>query len=181
MSLPLFSTSSHGTYGDIGANRLMRQKLAPILQAHDVQLAMFGHDHLYQRSKRLSVDANGKIVRGAACNGTASNVTESNAGIVYVVTGNGGDDLHHRQTDPTKVCGTSTYASDVANYGDGYDFVAMNGAAPVLFDFYTSGEAPTAPTVRHGFTHVAINGSQLTITAYNYQGVVMDRYTMPAH
>lgn len=177
----IFSAGTHGTYGDIGTNRLMRQKLAPILQAHGVQLAMFGHDHLYERSKRLSVDANGKIVRGATCNGTASNVVESTAGIVYVVAGNGGDDLYHRQTDPTMVCGTSTYTSNVANYGDGYDFVAMNGTAPVLFDLYTAGEAPASPTVRHGFTHVAIAGSQLTITAYNYQGVVMDRYTMPTH
>jgi hypothetical protein len=177
--------SARGDDGDgargIFANRLMRQKLAPILQGHGVQLAMFGHDHLYERSKRLKVDVTGKIVRGATCNGTASNVVESNTGIVYVVTGNGGDDLHHRQTDPTKVCGTSSYSSDVAQYGDGYDFVAMNGAAPVLFDLYAAGETPTSPAVRHGFTHIAIAGSQLTITADNYEGVVMDRYTMSAH
>ncbi|MBU1236686.1 MAG: metallophosphoesterase family protein [Gammaproteobacteria bacterium] len=177
----IFSAGTHGTYGDIGINRLMRQKLAPILQAHGVQLAMFGHDHLYERSKRLSVDASGKIVRSATCNGITSNVVESTAGIVYVVAGNGGGDLYRRQTDPTKVCGTATYASDVANYGDGYDFVAMNGSAPALYDDYVSGEVPATPTIRHGFTHVAIAGTQLTITSYNYEGVVMDRYTMSAH
>lgn len=177
----IFSVSSHGTYGDIGTNRRMRQKLAPILQDHGVQLAMFGHDHLYSRSKRLSVDADGKIVRNSTCNGVASNLVESNAGIVYVVAGNGGDDLHHRQTDPTAVCGTAAYTSAVANYGDGYDFVAMNNGTPVLFDLYVSGEAPATPTVRHGFTHVTIAGQQLTITAYNHSGVAMDRHTLPAH
>jgi hypothetical protein len=173
----IFSTSSHGTYGDIATNNRMRTKLAPILQNRGVQLAMFGHDHLYERSKRLTVNSStGKIVRDAGCN-----VVDSTVGVVYVVAGNGGDDLHHRQADPTKGCGTSEYNSYVNSYGDGYDFVAMNGSTPVLFDLYTSGETPTTPTTRHGFTHVAIAGSQMTITAYNYLGVVMDQYTLAAH
>jgi hypothetical protein len=170
----IFSTAAHGTYGDLVANRGQRQRLAPILQAHGVQLVMFGHDHLYQRSKRLRVDSSGRIVRGASCE-----VVDSTQGIVYVVAGNGGDDLHNRQVDPLKGCGTPEFVDETREYGDGYDFVATKGEVPVLFD--SSGAAPTSPTVRHGFTHVALSGLEATITAYNYEGVVMDRFSMPAH
>lgn len=173
----IFSASSHGTWGDIGQNARMRQKLAPILQSHGVQLALFGHDHIYQRSKRIRVDTTGKIVRSATCNGTTSNVVESTSGIVYIVTGNGGDDLHNSQVDPTKVCGTSAYSTYVNDYGDGYDFVAMNGNTPVLFAANTAG----TPAERHGFTQVTISGSQATVSAYTYEGVLLDQFTMPAH
>ena len=173
----IFSVGNHGTWGDIGTNERLRKKLAPILQNRGVQLAMFGHDHMYERSKRIRVDANGKIVRSTTCNGTTSNVVESTSGIVYVVAGNGGDDLHNSQVDPTKVCGTSAYTSYVNDYGDGYDFVAMNGSTPVLFANNTSG----TPTERHGFTQVSIAGSQMTISSYTYEGILLDQYTMPAH
>jgi hypothetical protein len=175
----IFSVSSHGTWGDIGQNARLRQRLVPILQNHGVQLALIGHDHIYQRTKRIMVDGNGKIVRTATCNGTTSNVVESNSGIVYIVTGNGGDDLHNSQVDTTAVCGdpTGAYADNVANYGDGYDFVAMNGSTPALVAANTT----SAPARRHGFTQFSIAGSMMTITAYTYEGVVLDQNTMPAH
>ena len=35
-------------------------------------------------------------------------------------------------------------------------------------------------SVRHGFTHVAPSDLEATITAYNHEGVVMGRFSMPA-
>jgi hypothetical protein len=173
----IFSVGNHGTWGDMESNWRMRELLAPIMQQHGVQLVVFGHDHLYQRSKRILVDADGLIVRGP-CNGVDSNVVESNAGIVYIVAGIGGTDFHTRQVDPTDTCGSAGFDSDVANYGDGYDFVAFNGNELVLFDDPDSGLPPTTPVVRHGFVRVSTSGQNMTINAYNYDGVLFDTYTM---
>ena len=91
----IFAHGPHGTYGDIHQNRGMRQRLAPIMQKHGVQLAINGHDHLYERSKRLQVDSHGKIIRDRQCR-----VIESDKGIVYLTVGIGGHDLHNRKIDP---------------------------------------------------------------------------------
>lgn len=171
----IFSVGNHGTWGDIRENNLLRQMVAPIMQQHGVQLVVFGHDHLYQRSKRILVDADGLIVRGP-CNGVDSNVVESNAGIVYIVAGIGGTDFHTRQVDPAATCGSAEFDQYVSDYGDGYDFVAFNGPDPVIFD--GSALPPTTPAIRHGFVRVSTVGQNLTVNAYNYDGELFDTYTM---
>ncbi len=176
----IFSSANHGTWGDYTQNNRMRKQLAPVLQNHGVQLVMFGHDHAYQRSKRLRVDGNGKIVRDGS-----NNVVDSNAGIVYVLSGIGGADLHGCQADPNALFGSAKYNNYVSQYGDGYDFVATRNGAPVLFS--AGGTEctglPTTPLVddRYGFTQVTITGSTLSATTYNFNGVVMDQFSIPAN
>lgn len=176
----IFSSANHGTWGDTQQNDRMRRQLAPILQNRSVQLVMFGHDHAYQRSKRLRVDGNGKIIRDGS-----QNVVDSSAGIVYVLSGIGGADLHNCQADPNALFGSSKYNYYYAQYGDGYDFVASRNGAPVLFSGGGSEctGLPTAPATadRFGFVHVTISGSTLSATTYNYNGVVMDQFSMSAN
>ena len=165
----IFSSGDHGTYGDIATNRRLRQQLAPLLQRHGVQLVMFGHDHLYQRSKRMRVDSLGKIVRNTDCS-----IVESNDGIVYIVSGNGGADLHPDRTNPV-VCNSTEYLNNIRDYGDNYDFVALRNGSPMIFHRDT-----ISPANKNGFTQITINGLNATITAYNYSGQVLDQFTMVA-
>jgi len=166
----IFAHGEHGTYGDIRQNRLMRQWLAPILQRHGVQLAVVAHDHLYQRSKRLRVDSAGRIVRDSNCG-----VVESTRGIVYLVVGIGGASLHSRKTnhDP---CGTPGYDRAVRAYGEGYDFVAMRDGAPIIYD--GTDRPPQLPKVRDGFIHAVVTSAQLSVTAYNIHGEVLDSFAL---
>ena len=176
----IFSSENHGTWGDYTQNNRMRSQLVPILQNRGVQLVMFGHDHAYQRSKRLRVNSNGKIIRDGS-----NNVVDSNAGIVYVLTGIGGADLHNCQADPNALFGSAKYNDYVSQYGDGYDFVATRNSEAVLFS--AGGTActglPATPLVgeRFGFTQVTISGSTLSATTYNFNGVVMDQFSIPAN
>ena len=180
----IFSSANHGTWGDVAQNTRMRTQLAPLLQNRGVQVVMFGHDHAYQRSKRLRVGAGGLIVRDGS-----NNVVDSSAGIVYILTGIGGNSLHNCQADPNSLFGSVKYNNYVSQYGDGYDFVASRNGAPVLFSNTTSDGTtectglPAVPGVaeRYGFTQVTITGSTLTATTYNYNGVVMDQFSMPAN
>lgn len=166
----VFSYGPHGTRDGLN-NELMRKLLVPILQNRGVQLVMFGHDHFYQRSKRMRLDAGGFIVRDTNCN-----VTESASGIVYVMAGNGGSGLYARQTGPTP-CGSSSHAINFTG-NPGVDYVAIRNGAPVLFD--TSGAEPVSPAIRHGFVYVTISSSALTLAAYNYNGEMMDLFGIPA-
>lgn len=167
----VFSVGPHGTWGDMQSNSRMRSLLVPILQNHGVQFVIFGHDHMYQRSKRIRVDGSGKIVRNGDCS-----VAETSSGIVFIGVGNGGDDLHTRQLSPDP-CGTPGYTSAVSSYGDGYDFVAIRqNGDPVIYD--GTAQAPTTPTERYGFTQFSISGSTATVTAYNTNGEVLDQFTL---
>jgi predicted phosphodiesterase len=166
----IFAHGEHGTHGDIRQTRTMRQRLAPILQRHGVQLVMFGHDHLYQRSKRLRVDSTGRIVRDSSCA-----VVESPAGVVYLAVGIGGGDLHTRQVNPDP-CGTPGYRRAVRDYGDGYDFVAMRDGEPVIYD--GSDQPPRRPAVRHGFVHTVVTSARVSVTAYNIDGEVLDSFAL---
>jgi len=168
----IFSNGPHGTWGDMRENQLMKAKMVPILQNHGVQLVMFGHDHFYQRSKPLSVNSSGDIVRDAN-----KNIIETN-GIVYVCTGNGGASLADRNEQPSTP-GSPLWRKQVNEYYEGYDFVAYRNGAPVLFDDPERGnDAPTTPVNRWGFTHVTATRNALTVTAYNYDGEIMDQFTI---
>lgn len=169
----IFSHGAHGTYGDIGDNRSMRQKMAPILQKYGVKLAMFGHDHMYQRSVPLKVGANGdgRIVRDA------NGVIDQTDGVVYVLTGHGGADSHSSVAAVTTY-GTAAWDQQVADWGIGYDFVAKENNVPVLF------ATNTDPRIRHGFTHVEVTPTQVVIKAYklnttDYTGELMDQTIIP--
>lgn len=166
----IFSYGPHGTRDGLN-NELMRKLLVPIFQNRGVQLVMFGHDHFYQRSKRMRLDASGFIIRDVNCN-----VTDSVSGIVYVVAGIGGSDLYARQSGPTP-CGSSSQAIYFTG-NPGVDYVSIRNGAPVLFD--TSGLEPVNPVIRHGFVDVTISGSTLSTTTYNYNGEIMDQFSMPA-
>ena len=166
----IFAYGIHGTADGLN-NERMRKQLVPILQNRGVQLVMFGHDHLYQRSKRMRLDANDYIVRDASCN-----VTDSVSGIVYVAVGIGGGSLYGRQAGATP-CGSSSQAIYFTG-NSGVDYVAIRNGMPVLFD--SSGLEPVNPAIRHGFVHVAISGLTLSATAYNYNGEIIDQFSMPA-
>ena len=166
----IFAHGPHGTYGDIGQNRGMRQRMAPILQKHGVQLAINGHDHLYERSKRLQVDGNGKILRDRQCH-----VLESEKGIVYLTVGIGGYDLHNRKIDPLP-CGTPAYEQGMREYGEGYDFVAFRNGHPVIYD--STNREPKLPLLRHGFAHVTLNSEVAHVVVYNHAGGVLDDFEL---
>lgn len=166
----IFAHGEHGAGDDFRQVRAMRQRLAPILQRHGVQLAIFGHDHLYERSKRLRVDSAGRIVRDSNCA-----VAESPRGVVYLVAGIGGGELYTRQvnSDP---CGTPGYRRAVRDYGDGYDFVAMRDGEPIIYD--GSDQPPRKPAVRYGFVHAVVTSARLSVTAYNIDGEVLDTFEL---
>ena len=152
-------------------NQLMKAKMVPILQKYGVKMAMFGHDHFYQRSKPLTVNRNGDIVRDGN-----KNIIEK--GIVYVCTGNGGASLADRNEQPSKP-GSRLWHEQVKAYYEGYDFVAYRNGEPVLFDDPERGnDAPKLPVNRWGFTHVTVASNALTVTAYNTDGVIMDQFTI---
>jgi len=166
----IFAHGPHGTYGDIGQNRGMRQRMAPILQKYGVQLAINGHDHLYERSKRLQVDSDGKILRDRKCQ-----VLESEKGIVYLTVGIGGYDLHNRKIDPLP-CGTPTYDQGMREYGEGYDFVAFRNGHPVIYD--STDREPKLPLLRHGFAHVTVSSEVAHVVVYNHDGGVLDDFEL---
>ena len=166
----IFSHGDHGVYGDVVQNRRLRQLLAPIMQTHGVQLVMFGHDHLYQRSKRMRVDSQGQVVRDTNCN-----IIESLEGIVYIASGNGGADLHPKRIEPG-ACGSAQYAANMRDYGDNYDFIAVRNGDEVIFH-----RDSIAPAIRFGFTHVRLLGNTATVTAYNYDGEIMDQFSLSAN
>jgi hypothetical protein len=74
---PLF-TSSWGHSANVSAQTLSKE-----FSNHKVKIVFSGHNHVYERSKRVFVSA-------AFPNGTEDNVN----GTVYVVTGGGGSDFH---------------------------------------------------------------------------------------
>lgn len=167
----VFAHGPHGTYGDIGQNRRMRQRMAPILQRHGVQLVIFGHDHLYERSKRMKVDRHGRIIRDKDCH-----ILESDDGIVYVGAGIGGADLDNRKLEPAS-CGTEAFRQAEHEYGEGYDFIAMKNGVPVIYD--STDKEPRHPAIRWGFVYVTITPVALDVTAYNYLGEVLDQFVIP--
>lgn len=168
----IFSHGPHGTWGDMSENQLMKAKMVPIFQDHGVQLVMFGHDHFYQRSKPLTVNSSGDIVRDSN-----KNIIETN-GIVYVCAGNGGASLANRNEQPSKP-GSALWKQQMKEYYEGYDFVAYRNGEPVLFDDPERGnDAPTKPVNRWGFAHVTAAHNALTVTAYNTDGVIMDQFTI---
>jgi hypothetical protein len=130
---------------------------------------MFGHDHFYQRSKRMRLDQNGHIVRDADCH-----VVESNSGIVYVMVGIGGSGLYDRQVGPSP-CGSASHAIYFTG-NPSVDYVALRNGSPALFD--GSGFGPLVPAVRHGFAHVTIFGPILVTTVYNYNGEIIDQFSI---
>lgn len=168
----IFSNGPHGTYGDMPINSRMRQKLSPILQKHKVQLVINGHDHMYQRSIPLKVSRNGLIIRNRDCS-----IHVERQGIVYLVVGIGGIDLHTRELDPIP-CGSAGYGNIIAEYGDGYDFVATRNGRPVIFDQREA--ARTGAASGWGFLHVSISRPLLTGVVYNIDGRVLDRFSIIA-
>ena len=166
----IYSYGPHGGYGDPSLNWRMRQLMAPILQGHKVQLVVFGHDHMYQRSKPMKVHESGtdwgKIVRDAG-----GAIVEK--GVVYVGAGNGGADLYYQDTGFGQTfCwgGGSTQLCEI------YDFVAYRNGEPVLYT--ANSTSPATPVWRQGFLHVAVTGSQLSGMAYNYAGQIMDEFVI---
>ena len=167
----IFSNGPHGTYGDMPLNRRLRQQLAPILQKHNVQLVINGHDHLYQRSVPLKVTGNGLIQRNRDCS-----VKKSRDGVVYLVVGIGGIDLQTRELEPVPCSNSASYRNIIAEYGDGYDFVAERKGKPVIYD-HREANLPGAPS-GWGFLRVTVSPFLLTGVVYNIDGIVLDRFAI---
>jgi|GEM_PF-5282980 len=167
------SFGPHGTWGDQRENSLIRKQLLSMMQDLGVQLVMFGHDHMYQRTVPLRFDERGKILR----DDSGSIIAEG--GVVYVAVGNGGAGIHNRQTQP------STYGSELwqeqrGKWGIGYDFLARRpDGQPVLYDnIAEDSDGPRDPKRRWGFTHVRVDGDKLDVTAYNFFGELMDDFSI---
>jgi 3',5'-cyclic AMP phosphodiesterase CpdA len=170
-----FSFGAHGTWGDMSENTRIRQQLLPILQSHAVRMVFFGHDHMYQRTQPISVESVPPKLGKLARLGSGELINEG--GIVYVGCGNGGKDLHDRETEPS-LPGSELFVDQQAAWGIGYDFLAERDGAPVLFDHPDGDDAPLEPRYRKGFTQVRVTREQIGVTAYNADGVVMDDFAV---
>ncbi len=98
----LFSTSLHSADGDV---LLVRSKLAPIFDKHNVDMVFNGHDHEYERSKPLKAGtpASGDPVVGS--------------GTQYVICAGAG-------ADPYKVgTSASAYREKSAAFGNGTPYI----------------------------------------------------------
>jgi acid phosphatase type 7 len=76
---PVYSSSTHGEREDLQAS------LAPVLEAHGVDLVLSGHDHVYERTL--------PIVAGVPVAVPGAEHLDA-PGPIYVVTGGGGKDLY---------------------------------------------------------------------------------------
>jgi len=81
---PVYSSSKHGS------SPLLQSTVAPLCDAHRVDLVFTGHDHDYERSHPM------KDRRATDASGGPAYVNP--AGTVYVVSGGGGKDLYTRGT-----------------------------------------------------------------------------------
>ncbi len=156
----VFSNGAHGTWGDVRENRSMRQNLLPVLQQNGVQLVMYGHDHMYQRSVPLSVDAQNRIVRDV------NGVIDQTNGITYVLTGHGGADKSVMST-PYATFGTTQFNDQVASWGIGYDFAAITNGLPVIYD-------RDSANLDFGFSHLEITPTVINLKVYTANNVLMD-------
>ncbi len=160
----VFSNGAHGTWGDIRENRSIRQNLIPILQQHGVQLVMFGHDHMYQRSLPLTLDAQARISRDA------NGVIDQTNGITYVLTGHGGADKSAMAT-PYATFGTTQFNDQVAAWGIGYDFAALSNGQPIIFDRDNA-------NLDFGFSHLEITPTLLNVNVFTANGVLIDSFSL---
>lgn len=160
-----YSHGPHGTWGDIATNRRLRSDLVPVLQKHGVQLVINGHDHLYERTVRLTVDAGSHIIREHGCR-----ILDDPKGIVFLTVGNGGDDLHGQGADNAP-CGSDSFNQSMREFGEGYDFAASRNGQPVIID-----ERKRNPAVRHGFTLAKISISRISVKSFNYEGQLLDEF-----
>jgi hypothetical protein len=170
-----FSLGAHGTWGDQWENSTMRKQMVPILQKHGVQLAFFGHDHMYQRTQPIKVDNSGGATQGKILRHEDGRLV-SEGGIVYVGAGNGGADLGNRDTQP------SQYNSDLwkkqrGEWGIGYDFLAERNGHPILYDDISNdSDEPLQPQKRKGFVHVSVTREKVSVTAINTEGETLDAF-----
>jgi hypothetical protein len=163
-----YAHGPHGTWGDTATNRRLRADLVPVLQKHGVQLVLNGHDHLYERTVPLTVDASSHIIRERGCR-----IVDSPNGIIFLTVGNGGDDLHGRGADNAP-CGTDSFNQAMREYGEGYDFAATRNGHAVIID--ERNRNPEVPAIRHGFTYVKVSGSRISIKALNLEGRLLDEF-----
>ncbi len=84
---------AYGPNQEDGLERLVRERILPILDKHDVQLVLSGHEHSYQRSFAIR---DGRAV-------------SANTGTVYIVTGGGGAALYPVGPGPALAFGASLY------------------------------------------------------------------------
>ncbi len=86
---PVYSSSKHGS------SPLLQATVAPLCDAHHVDLVFTGHDHDYERSHPMRA--------GAVTDASGGPAYVNPAGTIYVVSGGGGKDLYAR--------GTSTFTA----------------------------------------------------------------------
>ena len=77
LHMPIYSSGSHGS------DMESQEVLVPVLDAHDVQLVLAGHDHGYERSQPLR----GGVIVGAASDGTTYVTTAGGGASLYTFTG----------------------------------------------------------------------------------------------
>ncbi|MBI4997784.1 MAG: metallophosphoesterase family protein [Rhodocyclales bacterium] len=165
---PPYAHGPHGSWGDAATNRRLRAELVPVLQKYGVQLALNGHDHLYERTLRMTIDASSHIVREQGCR-----IVEDAKGTVFLTVGNGGDDLHGRGADNAP-CGTDSFNRAMREYGEGYDFAAQRNGRSVIID--GRNVDPEVPAIRHGFTLVNVTDARISAKAFNYEGALLDEF-----
>jgi len=158
------SNGAHGTWGDISENRSMRQQLLPIFQQNGVQLVMFGHDHMYERSLPLTIDTSNDRIKRLA-NGS---IDQAN-GVTYVLTGHGGGDAS--VAEPYAAFGSTRFDTQVSTWGIGYDFAALNGVDPIIYD-------RDHPSFDFGFSHLVISPTTIQLKAYTANGILLDSATI---
>jgi len=103
----LYTTSQHATDGDVLD---LRSTLAPMYDAHHVDVVVNGHDHAYERSKPLHA--------GAAARGAPS-VVAAGQGTVYVVNAGAGASAYS--------VGNADFVEKAATFGGSTGFDGLYG------------------------------------------------------
>ncbi len=106
-----FSTSNHGTDGDVVR---VRDELVPVWDRHHVDLVLNGHDHNYERSKPVT---------GPAANPTVQ--TAANAGTTYVVCAGAGASSYSPGSAP------AAYRAKNAGFGGATGYSGVYGVLTV--------------------------------------------------
>lgn len=168
-------------WGEMDGNRIIRSRLMTICQNNGVNVAFYGHDHMYQRSVplRINNDEDGSILRKPDLSIDSAN------GIVYVGTGWGKPSDEEPMRTPIAKPGSPIWEHQRKVTGIGFDWLARydhdnNGILEANEYAMVDGEAKYNPwlTSRRGHVYVEINGNILTGYAFTIEGQIADKWVI---
>jgi len=168
-------------WGEMEGNKTIRSKLMTICQNNGVNIAFFGHDHMYQRSVplRMNSDKDGSIVRNKDLS------INTTGGVVYVGNGWGKPIDEEPMRTPITMAGSEEWKLQREVTGIGFDWLARydhdnNGILEENEYAMVDGEGIYSPWIksRRGYVYIEINGNELTGYAFTIKGEIADKWTI---